>query len=161
MSKTHIYQTEIRWSGNTGSGTSAYNAYSRNFEISINGKLTTIKGSSDAAFRGDPSRYNPEELLLSALSSCHMLWYLHLCAESGIIVLDYIDRASGIMEELSNGSGQFSEVTLYPEVVVSKNEMIENAYLLHKKAGEYCFIARSVNFPVSHQPMVICPVKSN
>lgn len=150
--KTHNYATTINWTGNTGKGTQNYTAYKRDYSISAQGK-TEIAGSSDPAFRGDPTRYNPEELLLASLSSCHMLWYLHLCAEAGIIVTAYSDSATGIMTETANGSGRFTEVTLYPVVTVTESTMIETANDLHKKANELCYIANSCNFPIHHKPV--------
>lgn len=145
---------QIRWTGNKGTGTSHYTAYTRNHEISSAGK-PVIQGSSDPVFRGDASRYNPEDLLVASLSSCHMLWYLHLCAEAGVIVTDYRDEASGIMMEMSDGSGMFREVTLKPIVTVTENNMLEKAEALHQDASKRCFIANSVNFPVMHKPVII------
>lgn len=147
---THIYKLSLKWTGNKGTGTSAYTAYDRNYFITGENKME-IAGSSDPAFRGHKNRYNPEELLVASLSSCHMLWYLHLCAEAGVIVTDYTDNAKGIMIEASNGGGRFSEVKLYPVVTVSEKSMIAKANELHKKANELCFIANSVNFPVTHE----------
>lgn len=155
MSKQHIYTLTTQWTGNTGTGTSAYRAYERAHEIQKEGK-PEIFLSSDPSFRGDATRYNPEELLLASLSSCHMLWYLHLCSEAGVVVVDYIDNASGIMKETEDGGGYFTEVTLYPEVTVSDISMIDMATALHQKAHSFCFIARSVNFPVRHQ--AVCKV---
>lgn len=153
MSRQHHYQTTIEWTGNLGSGTSDYRAYSRNHVLTSEGKFE-IPLSSDPAFRGDSTRYNPEELLLSALSSCHMLWYLHLCAEAGIVVTEYRDRAFGIMEETSAGSGKFVEVTLNPTVIITDPDQQVKAEILHKRANEFCFIAQSVNFPVHHKPVI-------
>ncbi|RWW99943.1 OsmC family protein [Flavobacterium cerinum] len=156
--KTHNYATAINWTGNTGKGTQNYTEYKRDYSISAEGK-TEIAGSSDPAFRGDPTRYNPEELLLASLSSCHMLWYLHLCAEAGVIVTTYSDNATGIMTETANGSGKFTEVTLHPTVTVSESTMVEKANNLHKKANEFCYIANSCNFPIHHKP--VCIAKKN
>lgn len=150
MSAQHNYQLTLKWTGNTGTGTSGYRAFERSHTIQADNK-PEIAGSSDPSFRGDRSRYNPEELLVASLSSCHMLWYLHLCAEAGVIVTGYSDRAAGKMAENANGSGQFTEVTLSPEVTVSDISMVEKANELHEKANEMCFIARSVNFPVLHK----------
>ena len=151
--KKHHYKIKTTWTGNRGEGTKTYRAYDRSYEIRIKNK-PTILGSSDPAFLGDPSRHNPEEQLVAALSSCHLLWYLHLCASEGIVVVDYTDEASGIMEENKEGSGQFSEVTLHPHITIEKKEMIEKAIDLHEKAHEYCFIARSVNFPIKLSPEI-------
>ncbi|APD06852.1 hypothetical protein UJ101_01333 [Flavobacteriaceae bacterium UJ101] len=152
--KTHQYSIKVEWTGNKGSGTFDYRAYSRDHIISNAIKNTQINGSSDSAFYGDASRYNPEDLLISSLSSCHMLWYLHLCVNHGIIVVDYIDHAEGILEENKDGSGQFKEVTLKPTVTISKEENKELALQLHKKANEMCFIANSCNFVIKHQPII-------
>lgn len=152
MSKQHNYQATITWTGNKGNGTDHYLHYDRDHTINIPGKKT-ISGSSDPAFRGDRLKYNPEELLVSSLSACHMLWYLHLCSEAGVIVMEYIDHARGIMQETTNGSGQFTEVILNPEVRVKEAAMVAKANELHAKAHELCFIANSVNFPVRHQPI--------
>lgn len=154
MNKEHYYKTTIQWTGNKGTGTSSYKDYERSHIISVEHKIS-IEGSSDPSFRGDQTKYNPEEMFLSSLSSCHMLWYLHFCSEAGIIVTDYIDEATGIMAETSNGSGHFTEVTLHPKVTVSERSMVEKAEQLHHKANEFCFIANSVNFPVKHIPIVL------
>jgi organic hydroperoxide reductase OsmC/OhrA len=151
MKNLHQYQLHLQWTGNTGQGTSGYTQYERSHSISINGK-PTIPGSSDPIFRGDPNMYNPEELLLASLASCHMLWYLHLCAENGIVVTDYTDNPTGTMQEAANGSGRFTEVVLKPQVTVKEPEMLEKAKTLHKSANQYCFIANSVNFAVHHEP---------
>lgn len=151
--KEHHYTTTIQWTGNKGTGTSSYRSYERSHTISIDHKAT-IEGSSDPAFRGDKTKHNPEDMLLSSLSSCHMLWYLHFCSEAGIIIMDYTDKAMGIMEETANGSGHFKEVILNPTVIVTEESMVEKAIQLHKKANEFCFIANSVNFAVKHNPTV-------
>lgn len=151
--KTHNYTLQLNWTGNTGVGTLNYRTYERSHEIRIDGK-PILKGSSDPAFRGDASCYNPEELLLASLSSCHMLWYLHLCADNGIIVTDYADNATAIMEETENGSGKFTEATLCPVVIITDERFAEKAILLHEEANRMCFIANSVNFPVKHEPEI-------
>jgi organic hydroperoxide reductase OsmC/OhrA len=151
MEQQHIYKTTIKWTGNKGLGTTNYQAYDREHIISIDNK-NDILGSSDPAFRGDKTKHNPEDLLVSSISSCHMLWYLHLCSQAGIVVIDYIDNATGIMKETENGGGCFTEVTLNPVVTITDKTMIEKANGLHKKANELCFIANSVNFPVHHYP---------
>lgn len=151
MSRNHQYKATVTWTGNKGEGTSNYRSFGREHTISI-GEKPDILGSSDPAFLGDTTRHNPEDLLVSSIASCHMLWYLHLCAEAGVVVTEYSDQATGIMVEEKNGSGHFTEVTLHPLVVVTEQSMIEQANMLHKKANEMCFIANSVNFPVKHQP---------
>ena len=154
MHNEHHYKSTTKWTGNTGSGTSNYRNYERSYSILTEGKME-ILGSSDPAFRGDATKHNPEDLLLASLSSCHMLWYLHLCAEAGVVVTAYEDEATGVMLETANGSGHFTEVTLNPQVTVSESTMIEKANSLHKKANELCFIANSVNFPVYHNSIIL------
>lgn len=149
MQGQHHYQATIKWTGNKGTGTDNYRNYERSHSIDIDNKATVL-GSSDPAFRGDKSKHNPEDLLVSSLSACHMLVYLHLCAEAKVIVTGYVDNATGIMVETSNGGGHFTEVTLNPTVTVTEESMIKKANELHKKANELCFIANSVNFPVKH-----------
>ena len=150
--KDHSYEIKLEWTGNKGSGTFDYRSYSRDHIISAKAKGLEILGSSDPGFRGDKSRYNPEELFLASISSCHMLWYLHLCAVNGVIVLEYSDEPKGVMNENDNGSGQFSSVLLHPNVKVSKESMVEKANELHHKANEMCFIANSCNFEIKHAP---------
>lgn len=154
MNKEHHYALSLAWTGNLGTGTSDYRAYSRNHTILSEGKPELL-ASSDPSFRGDKTRYNPEEMLVAALSSCHMLSYLHVCVLNGVIVLEYKDNATGTMKENPDGSGQLTEVTLRPEVKVKEASMIEKANHLHEKASELCFIARSVNFPVHHIPRAV------
>jgi organic hydroperoxide reductase OsmC/OhrA len=144
--KEHHYSLTMKWTGNTGEGTKSYQSYSRNHIYSSEGK-SDISGSSDPSFRGDPGRYNPEELLVATLSSCHMLWYLHLCSLNDIIVESYEDKPIGTMVEEVNGSGYFTEVTLKPAVIISKGD-INKANELHHEAHAMCFIANSVKFPV-------------
>jgi organic hydroperoxide reductase OsmC/OhrA len=158
MNKQHTYNLIIQWTGNTGAGTMNYRAYKRSYTIQAADKAT-ISGSSDPAFLGDKTKYSPEDLLLASLSSCHMLWYLHLCAEAGVVVTGYTDHATGSMEETTNGGGHFTSVCLYPVVTVASNSMVTEANAMHKKATELCFIANSVNFPVSHKP--ICRISGN
>ncbi len=152
MIRQQKYKLSVKWTGNNGAGTPNYKGYERSHSILVDNKVE-IHGSSDPAFRGDPSKHNPEELLVASLSSCHMLWYLHLCAEAGVIVVDYIDNAVGTMVESSNGGGYFKEVLLNPIVTVTNEEMVGKAIDLHKKANQLCFIANSVNFKVGHQPI--------
>ncbi|MCL4639082.1 MULTISPECIES: OsmC family protein [Olivibacter] len=156
MQKTHQYRLQTEWTGNLGKGTANYSAYDRSYKIAVNQKVV-IEGSSDPAFRGDRTKYNPEELLLASLSSCHMLWYLHLCAEAKITVLAYTDDATASMIETNEGGGAFSEAHLHPSVIIAEEDMIKTAIALHKKANELCFIANSVNFKVHHHPT--CSVK--
>lgn len=147
LSKQHHYSASTVWTGNDGSGTQSYRSYRRDHEICAAGK-PPIPGSSDPSFRGDPTRYNPEELLVASLSGCHMLWYLHLCAVNGVVVLDYRDEAGGTMQEEDDGGGAFVRVVLKPRVRIAKGGDRGKALALHEQAHHLCFIARSVRFPV-------------
>jgi organic hydroperoxide reductase OsmC/OhrA len=149
MAKEHQYQTTLTWTGNKGSGTMDYRSYDRSYVISIDHK-SDIQGSSDSQFMGDKTKHNPEDLLVSSLSSCHMLWYLHLCSQNGIIVLDYKDNAVGKMSESPDGGGRFTEVILNPIITITDESHIERANGLHEQANRMCFIANSCNFPVKH-----------
>ena len=151
--REHTYQLDWNWTGNLGEGTSNYRSYGRNHEFSGPGK-PVLQGSSDPAFRGEASRYNPEELLVAALSACHLLSYLHLCAVNHVVVVSYVDKASGVMVEAKDGGGEFQSVTLHPKVTISATSDFDTAIRLHGEAHKLCFIARSVNFPVNHQPEV-------
>jgi organic hydroperoxide reductase OsmC/OhrA len=145
----------VTWTGNRGSGTSSYRAYGRDHEISAPGKSAAIAGASDPAFRGDPAKYNPEELLVAALSACHMLSMLHLCADAGITVTSYSDDAMGIMRQNADGSGEFVQVTLRPRLSLADASRASELHALHERAHELCFIARSVNFPVRCEPGLV------
>ncbi len=149
MARKHLYETNLNWTGNKGSGTMDYRSYDRSYTVEIKGK-PLISGSSDSAFMGDKSKYNPEDLLLASVSSCHMLWFLHLCSKNGIVVIEYKDQAQGTMLENADGSGKFTEILLQPEVIISKPEDISWANSLHEEANRMCFIASSLNFPVKH-----------
>lgn len=148
----HRYQIRLDWTGNRGTGTSGYRDYDRRHEVSAAGK-PVIAGSSDPSFRGEAERWNPEELLVAALAQCHLLAFLHLAADSGVVVTGYTDEARGSMRLNRDGSGEFTEVVLQPRVLVSAAEMVEPAQRLHERAHSLCFIARSVNFPVRHEPV--------
>ena len=152
--REHRYSITVEWTGNLGSGTAGYSAYSRDHEIKATGKAL-IDGSSDPAFRGDAARWNPEELLMASLSACHKLWYLHLAAETGVTVTAYTDHAEGVMQEQPDGSGRFIRVVLNPTVTISHSSDNERAKALHRVAHEKCFIANSVNFPVTCDPKVV------
>lgn len=151
--KQHTYPLNVRWTGNTGEGTKSYRSYQRDHTIEAGAK-PPIPCSSDPSFLGDPNRYNPEELLVASLSGCHMLWYLHLCAVNHVTVVEYSDAASGVMEETEDGSGAFTRVVLRPAVKVLEADAIEKARALHAEAHRFCFIARSVNFPVDILPEI-------
>lgn len=151
--KQHAYEVRVNWTGNDGTGTSSYRSYRRDHVISGAGK-PPIPGSSDPSFRGDATRYNPEELLVGALSSCHMLWYLHVCAVNHVTVLEYADTATGFMDEAGDGSGEFVRVVLRPVVKISRGGDVAKARALHAEAHRFCFIARSVKFPVEIAPEI-------
>ncbi|MEU9088435.1 OsmC family protein [Streptomyces sp. NPDC048357] len=152
MARLHSYTTRVTWTGNLGTGTSHFRAYSRAHEVAA-GELPVILGSSDPTFRGDASRWNPEQLLLAALAQCHMLSYLHFCTVNGVVVTSYVDEATGTMATAGD-SGQFTEAVVHPRVTVSEESMVAAAIELHKEARRACFIANSVNFPVRHEPTV-------
>ena len=148
--KEHIYHANLQWTGNTGKGTETYRGYERSHNISVAGKQI-IEASSDPSFRGDKTKYNPEEMFVASLSSCHMLWFLHLCSDAAVIVLEYTDAAVGKMIESDDGNGKFSEVILHPSVKVKESWMLEKIDLIHEKANAFCYIANSCNFPVRHE----------
>ncbi|OMH25541.1 OsmC family protein [Motiliproteus sp. MSK22-1] len=153
MAAKHHYKSLLTWTGNKGSGTQNYKRYDRSYDIRIEGK-PTLSGSSDPAFRGDSTRHNPEDMLLASISSCHMLWYLHLCSVNKIVVTTYEDPAVATMTMNADGSGQFSSATLNPQVTVSTQSDSQKAYELHHEANKMCFIARSMNFPINHKPTI-------
>jgi len=152
MGKEHHFNLTTFWQDTDGQGTANVRKYSRNHTVSINGKPDQHLTTDNAAV-GDKSKLNPEDLLVTAISSCYMLSYLYLCSLEGIVVHNYIDHASGIMIEQKEGGGQFKEVTLNPEVIVTDDSMIERAIELHHKAHEICYIANSVNFEVKCIPV--------
>ena len=147
----HRYAVTVRWTGNRGDGTSTYRGYSRDHDIEIPG-LPVLKGSADPTFHGDRTRYNPEQLLLAAPSQCHMLSFLHVAVKHGVVVTAYEDRAVALMRTNRDGSGQFESATLRPEVTVAAAVDAALMDQLHEEANKVCFIARSVNFPVLHEP---------
>lgn len=149
--REHHYHVTVTWTGNQGSGTSGYKAYRRDHAIEAPGKAP-ILGSSDPAFLGDRTRWNPEDLLVASTSACHKLWYLHLCAEAGIAVLAYVDEAEGTMVE--GEKGRFTKIVLRPRVTVRAGDDVELAQRLHHDAHEQCFIANSLNFPVLCEPSI-------
>ena len=153
MDKTHHYSLVVEWTGNTGEGTKDYRGYERSHIISVENKVA-IAGSSDPAFRGDKKKHSPEDLFVASIAACHMLWYLHLCSDAGIIITGYIDQATATMVETSNGGGRFTQVTLNPTVTITNESMMANAETLHQKANELCFIASSCNFPIYHKPVI-------
>lgn len=150
----HLYTSHIRWTGNTGQGTASYRGYARDWDIAVPGK-PVISCSNDPMLGGNPQKMNPEDLLLSALSSCHMLWYLHLASEAGIIVTGYEDTPEGTGEVTASGAGRFVAVTLRPVMTVKPGADLERAAALHDEIHKVCFIARSVNFPVTIEPRFV------
>ncbi len=151
MNRRHTYEIRVAWTGNLGKGSSAYKDYARNYDIVCNGK-PVIKGSADPGYLGDATRHNPEDMLMASLSACHMLWKLHLCTMSKVVVTAYEDHAEGVMELNPDGSGQFVRVTLRPRVTITAESDAAAAERLHERANAMCFIARSVNFPIIHEP---------
>ena len=152
MNLEHHYAVGIEWAGNRGTGTSGYKDYGRQAVLTAAGKAP-IEGSADRVFHGDAERWNPEELLLAALSECHLLSYLHVAASNGVIVTDYSDAATGTMVQTADGGGHFTTVTLRPEVTISGGDR-QLALDLHAEASRKCFIAASMNFPVLHEPSI-------
>jgi organic hydroperoxide reductase OsmC/OhrA len=150
MGPLHSYATELAWTGNTGTGTASYRSYRRTCEVSAAGR-PTLAGSSDPAFRGDADRWNPELLLVAALSQCHLLSFLHAAADAGVVVTGYTDSASGTMRQEGNG-GRMTSVTLRPVVTVAAPVPAAALTALHERAHADCFIASSVNFPVEVLP---------
>lgn len=148
----HRYQVSVEWIGNKGTGTSGYRDYDRDHAIR-SGSKPDIPGSSDAAFRGDAARWNPEDLLVASVSACHKLWYLHLCADAGIVVLAYVDNAEGTMID-SPAPGKFTQIILRPRVTIRAGDDSNLAERLHHEAHEKCYIGNSVNFPVLCEPII-------
>jgi organic hydroperoxide reductase OsmC/OhrA len=151
--RAHGYRVRVAWTGNTGAGTADYAGYLRD-TVTTAGAKAELAGSSDPAFRGDPERWNPEELLLASLSQCHLLWYLDLAARAGVVVVDYVDDPEASMVVNADGSGQFDRVVLRPVVKVANGAHRDRAVRVHERAHEMCFIARSVSFPVEVEPIV-------
>jgi organic hydroperoxide reductase OsmC/OhrA len=152
--KQHHYRPVVTWTGNTGTGTSSYRSYERSHVISSPGKAD-ILGSSDPSFRGDATRWNPEDLLVASVSACHKLWYLHLCAVAGIVVLAYRDEPEGVMAEAADGSGRFTSVVLRPTIRLAAGSDQAKARALHHDAHASCFVANSVNFPITTEPTFV------
>jgi organic hydroperoxide reductase OsmC/OhrA len=149
----HRYALTVTWTGNTGDGTSSYRGYRRTHTVTAEGPPELL-GSADRTFHGDRERWNPEQLLVASLAQCHMLSYLHVCVQVGVVVTEYVDAATGAMATEADGSGRFTEVVLHPMVTVSDPGMVEAGTTAHRRAHELCFIANSVSFPVRHEPVV-------
>lgn len=144
MGFKHLFKAKLNWN-------SAPKRYLKTHQIAIEGK-EILNVSAAKAFKGDPGLYNPEDLLLSSVVSCHMMSYLYVCAQNGIEVLSYEDDAQATLEVSDNGSGRIVEVRLYPKVIIKQQEKTAEALSLHAKANELCFIANSCNFPILHFP---------
>jgi len=149
----HRYRVRSVWTGDRGTGTSGYRDYDRAVRISVDGKPDLL-ASADKPFRGDPARWNPEDMLVGALSQCHLLSYLHACVQAGVVVRAYEDDATGLMTEDGGGAGRFREVVLRPRVTIAEESMRDAALSAHETAHGWCFIANSVNFPVRHEPVI-------
>lgn len=150
----HHYEVTVTWTGNLGEGTAGYRKYSRNHEIEAPG-VPKLLGSADRTFHGDASRWNPEQLLLTALAQCHMMSYFHVASAAGVIVTEYTDHPCGTLKLNRDGSGEFVSAILYPRVTVAAGDQVELAKSLHRDAAGSCFIRRSVNFPVHHEPDIV------
>lgn len=155
MSSQHIFRVTTNWTKKEGESTTSPKRYSRNHTVSIDGKTSDLQVSAAKMFKGDAALHNPEDLLLSALSSCHMMSYFYLCSLNNIEVITYQDNAEGFLEVKENGKGQFTSVHLHPIITVSKPGMLEKAKALHVEANNLCFIANSCNFPITHQAEVV------
>jgi len=151
MAKQHDYIARVEWTGNRGEGTRTYRGYDRTWDIATPGK-PAIHCSNDPLLGGDPGLPNPEDLLLASLSACHMLWYLHLASAAGIVVHAYQDNPIGAGETSPNGAGRFLSATLKPHIVVEAGADLAEAEAIHHRIHQFCFIARSVNFPVDYAP---------
>ena len=148
----HLFKAKLDWFFSVTEKDSPSKTYQKSHRITIEDKAV-LQVSAAKVFKGDPSLYNPEDLLLSSVVSCHMMSYLYVCEQSGIEVLSYSDEAEATLEVLANGSGRFVNVKLYPKVIIANKEKIAEALLLHQKANELCFIANSCNFPIEHFPV--------
>jgi organic hydroperoxide reductase OsmC/OhrA len=149
----HEYAARLIWDGNAGSGTSTYAGYGRQYRVLMDGK-PAIEGTADPMFKGDASKYSPEDLFLAAISGCHMLSYLALCAREGVNVLAYEDDVRGTLKFDGRGGGKFEEVVLHPSVTIAEGDDAERAESLHDRAHELCFIAASCSVPIRHEPVV-------
>ena len=152
--KTHEYTARIEWTGNRGTGTDTYKSYDRNWNLASAGK-PQIYCSNDPFLGGDSSKYNPEDMLIASVASCHMLWYLHLCSVAGVVVTSYRDNPLAVGEMEPSGAGRFLSVTLRPEIEITAQSDAQKAHDLHGEVHKYCFIARSINFPVTFEPVIV------
>ncbi|MDP1724703.1 MAG: OsmC family protein [Alphaproteobacteria bacterium] len=153
MTSQHMFRMHLEWEPNSS------NNDSKNYKLQGIGDKPYIMASSAAAFQGDENRYNPEELLVGALASCHMLWFLYLAKLAQITVIDYKDEPEGILE-LQGSNGRFTEITLTPKITILEEDKIEEAKHLQEKAHQKCYIANSVNFDVKLNPHIIVKHKA-
>jgi organic hydroperoxide reductase OsmC/OhrA len=149
----HTYDLTVTWTGNRGEGTTGIKDYDRDHLVAAEGH-EDIEGTADPGFLGDPTKWNPEQLFTASIAQCHMLWYLGLCSRRGVVVHEYVDAAVGTMVAETNGKARFTKVVLRPRIVVGAEDQVEAATTLHDKAHEMCFIAQSVNFPVTVEPEI-------
>ncbi len=154
MPNEHRYQVTVTWTGNRGEGTSSYRSYDRDHNVTAEHRVG-IAGSSDPHFRGNPSRWNPEQLLVAAAAQCHMLAYLHVAATNGVVVTAYVDHPTAVMTEDGKGGGAFTDITLHPTVTITAADQLELAERLHHDANASCFVANSLNLPVHHEPTTV------
>ena len=145
----HLFKAKLNWNSIPKEVITNTKRYTKTHQIAIDGK-EILNVSAAKAFKGDPNLYNPEDLLLSSVVSCHMMSYLYVCSQNDITVVSYQDNAEGTLEVLENGSGRFVEIRLNPSVIIKEKEKIAQALSLHTKASELCFIANSCNFPILH-----------
>lgn len=151
---SHTFPSRVVWTGDRGGGTAHYRAYDRTWDVAMPGR-PPVHCSNDPALGGDPLKPNPEDLLISALSACHMLWYLHFAADAGIVVTAYVDDPIGFGEVSAGGAGRFLRAELRPTITVAAGTDLTRAAALHRRIHEVCFIARSVNFPVECEPTFV------
>lgn len=155
MTKLHAFPAQIQWTGNQGSGNKTYQGYARTWQVQTPGK-PVIECSNDPMLGGDPGLHNPEDLLISTVSACHMLWYLHLSHNAGILVTAYSDRPEGIGESEPSGAGRFIRATLRPQITLAPGQDQARADAVHGEIHKVCFIARSVNFPIEIDATYTC-----
>ena len=153
MGFKHVFKANLDWLFSEKEAATLTKSHT----ITINDK-PVLNVSAAKAFKGDPALYNPEDLLLSSVVSCHMMSYLYVCKQNDIEVVSYTDKAEATLEVLADGSGRFTVIKLNPKVRITNKDKIVEAQSLHKKANQLCFIANSCNFPILHFP--ICEIEA-
>lgn len=153
MASNHIFKATLNWKPKEGENTQNPRNYTRDHEVKITDKKL-LQLSAAKSFRGDTNLLNPEDLLLSAITSCHMMSYLYVCSQNQVEILSYSDNSEGILEVVGDG-GSFERVDLNPVVTIKNPKDIELAKELHTKANELCFIANSCNFPIHHKAKIL------